>query len=74
MPIAAVNEVYQLALIKPEKEFDKKTFNRSLLKPEYRVLFEFVHNVFLSYTGSNESVSFLKFQMLTVVVKNLSVN
>lgn len=58
IPLSDVHdEFYQLALVTPLKVFNLKTFNQKLLKPEYHVLFDFVHKVFLSYAGTNESVT-----------------
>ncbi len=74
VPIAAVEEVYQQAVFEPKKVYDQKTLNRHDLKSEYRFIFEFVHNVFCSYLGSNESVTLLKLRVITAVVKQLNVN
>lgn len=68
-----VDEVYQLALIKLEKEFNRKTFNHSLLKPEY-LLFAYIHNVFFSNVGSNEAVFLPKLRVLISMIKQLRVN
>lgn len=56
------------------KVFYLRTFNWKLLRPEYRVLFDFVHMVFLSYAGTNDSVTHAKFKVMTAVVKNMNVN
>lgn len=72
--ICRIHKVYQQTLIQPAKEFDLKTFNRKLLKPEFRILFEFIHKVFISYAGSNESVSLPKFRVMSAVMKQLDVN
>lgn len=74
IPFELANEVYQQALYEPEEAYDKKTFRRNKLKPVYKYLFEFVHNVFLSYAGSNEAVTFAKFKLLAPIVRQLSVN
>lgn len=63
-----------MALVAPLKVFNLKTFNRKLLKHEYHVLFYFMHKVFLSYAGTNESVTLPKSRVMTTVVKILNVN
>lgn len=67
--IEAVNEVYQLILFEPDEEYDQNTFNRNKMKSEFWLLFEFIHNVFFSYIGSNESITLPKFRVLIAVVK-----
>lgn len=44
------------------------------MKPEYRILFEFIHSVFLSYAGYNENVSLPKLRIMSAVLKQLDVN
>lgn len=51
-----------------------KAFNRSLLKQEYQILFDFIQKVFMAFSRTYESVTLPKFKYITAVVQRLNVN
>lgn len=74
IPDAAAQSFYHQALIELKEAYNLTTLNRRELKPEYRVLFEFVYNIFFSYAGSNENVTVNKLKVMVAVTKQLDVN
>lgn len=60
VPLVQVHDAYNLVMVKPAEVYDLKTFNRKLLKPEYLVLFDFMHKTFLAYAGTHESATLPK--------------
>lgn len=51
-----------------------KGFVRTWLKPEFRTLFDVVHKVLLSQSGTNDHVTHEIFKIMVVVYLNLPVN
>lgn len=41
---------------------------------QHQVLFEFVHNILLSYAGSNKFVSLPKFRVMSAVMEQVDIN
>lgn len=55
-------------------EFTPKAFSRQCLKPEYRILCDYVQKVFLSHQGTFDSVTPQKLQVMVAVILKLDVN
>lgn len=74
MPLTHVNNVNNRVMVRPAEIFDLKTFNQKLLKPECKILFDFVQKVFMAFAGIHKSATLPKFKVLTAVMQNFSVN
>lgn len=74
VPLNHVHEVYNDIMVQPDEIFNLKTFNRKLLKSEYKILFNFVQKVFMAFARTHELVTLPKFKVFTAVVWGLSMN
>lgn len=63
MPLTQVHEAYNQVLVQPAEMFDLKTFNSRLLKPEYKIFFDFLQKVFMAFAGTHESVTLPEIQV-----------
>lgn len=74
VPATVMQTTYKEVVASPEKVFDLKIFNRRLLKPEYRILFNIVRKVFMAFYGTHESMTLPKFKCITAIVQILKIN
>lgn len=78
IPLTELQSMYEEMMIpsnKPEeRSYQLKMFLRTRMKPTFKLLFNVLHKVFLSQTGTNEQVTFYKFRLMVAVYKNLNVN
>lgn len=70
--------IYEEMVISSEKPEERiyllRAFLRTMLKLAYKLLFDVVHRVFLSQTGTNDQVHVYKFHIMAAVYLNLNVN